>query len=152
LSYITPHPANRLLSLHTDPSITGTVTPTVLGTITVPGGSMGPNGMLKITMLVSVTNSANIKNLLIKFGSFSAYTLNLTTSNSAQTLLILRNRGSLVAQVMNPSGGGPYGNSNSAAITCAIDTALPFDITVTATLANTGETITLNSFDVEVIR
>lgn len=132
-------------------SITGTLTETTLGTVTVPAGLMGTSGALRITTLWTFTNSANTKTLKVKFGSGVPMNFAFTTTAGSQAVTIVRNRGAANSQVGFNNATLPFSNTTGAAYTSSIDTSASVDITFTATLANTGETITLESYTVEYL-
>lgn len=125
-----------------------------LATITVPAGSMGPNGVLKIRTSWSVTNSANTKNLRVRFGG-SPYTLIAATTiatASVETQVI--NRGVENSQIAGfvSNGTSPYGTSTASQPTSTVDTTAAANITITAQLANSAESIILRSYTVELLR
>lgn len=134
-------------------SVTGTVTETTLASLNIPGGMMGPSGVLRITALFTVTNSANNKTLQVKLGGTSFFAPVLTTSASAQAVVFIRNRGVQNSQIAAAPTGTTFGigASTVANVTGAVNTALTQPLIITGTLANTGETITLEGFAVEVL-
>jgi hypothetical protein len=133
-------------------SVTGTVTETALATITVPGGAMGLNGGVMILVTWTVTNSANNKVLRIRFGGAAgtAYSsVTVTTNATYSDMRRIRNRGATNSQVGGASGGAnALGTSTTSVITSSLDTSVAQDIVLSAELANTGETITLQSYEV----
>jgi len=133
-------------------SVTGTLTETVLATIPIPAGAMGVNGMLRVTALWSYTNSANTKTARYRLSGQSLGFVAVTTSSSSKTQAEIANRGALNSQV---SGVGalvlPFTNSASAVQTFAIDMSVSQNITLTGLLTNVGETITLESYTVELL-
>jgi hypothetical protein len=136
-------------------SHTGNTNETTLATVTIPGGSMGPNGVVRVTSLWSVTNSSNNKALIIRFGGTSgtAYqNITVTTVGTVHFVTLIRNRNSANSQVGHASGAGlPFGTSGGAVTTSSVDTANDVDLVVRGTLASAGETITLESYMVEVL-
>lgn len=141
-------------------AVTGTVAETVLATVSVPAGAMGTNGIIRITSLWSVTNSANTKTLTWRFGAAGAGTggtayssTPVTTSALFQDMRLVRNITASSQKGVssgNPTGG--LGVSSGALVTSSINTANAAEVAFTATLTNTGETITLESYLVELIR
>jgi hypothetical protein len=134
-------------------SVTGTLTETTLATVTVPAGAIGPNGRLRITSLWSVTNSANTKTLRVKLAAQSFLSAAVTAVSAGRWQQEIANRNSQSSQVSSNSGGGGGGwSTTTTTVTAtAVNTAVAQDITITGTLANTGETITLESYLVELI-
>jgi hypothetical protein len=137
-----------ILSQNATPvALTGTVAETVLATINIPGGMMGPNGALRITPLISTTNNANNKTCTIKLGASSVFNLTATANAAHNLHASVRNRGSQASQIS--TNGGNYGPVFTAAST--IDTSVDQLLTIRGTLANAGDTITLEGYTVEVL-
>lgn len=133
-------------------SHTGDTTETVLATVNVPGGAMGPNGALRVTAQFSHTNSANMKTLNVKLGGVSGrafVTSQPTTSDGNIYQRTIHNRNAQNAQVSQQHNTGvSYGAGSPR--TGTIDTSAAQDLVFTATLANAGETVTLESYLVEL--
>jgi hypothetical protein len=133
-------------------SVTGTTAETTLASITIPGGMMGPNGMLRIRTFWSYTNSANNKNLRVNFGGTVLLNSNQTTTATAWEDTIISNRGAL-----NSQGGVSRITSNSGntsivgVIAVAADTSTDKVVAFSAILASAAETITLEAYTVEVL-
>lgn len=132
-------------------SITGTVAETTLATIQLPGGSLGSNGQLRISTLWSVTSNANNKQLRTRFGGAQLSSLGITTSLSVNHAQWIANRGAPNLQVTVFNATQPYGVSASAVQTFTIDTSVDQVILITGQLANTGDTITLENYLVELL-
>ena len=126
-----------------------------LATVTVPAGAMGANGLVRVTTLWTVTNNANAKSLYVRFGGtsgtqFLAY--NAASTNLMQNQVIIRNRNSQSSQVgFYQSQPNSFSNPGSGAIqTAAIDTSASADIVIRAQKATAGDTVTLESYLVEL--
>lgn len=132
-------------------SVTGTTTETVLATIPVPAGALNVNGSLRISSLWSYTNSANTKTLTVKLGATSFLNVAPTTTASFQSMNIIRNRAINSQVSFVASALSSFTTSNGAPTTGAIDMSAAQNITFTATLANSGETITLEGYTVEIL-
>lgn len=141
-----------LAAYNTPTSHTGSTIETTLATITVPKGSLGKNGRVRITTTWSYTGSANNKNSRIKFNGFAYLDRTTTTDNTGRYHTEFWNRGA-----WNSQAGGPFsqvsGSSSPNGYTLStMDTRLSdFNITITGQLANAGETITLEGYLVEII-
>jgi hypothetical protein len=137
-------------------SITGTLTETTLAAVTVPANAMGTNGSVRITTVWSYTNSANNKIVRHTFGGTGYNTFTLTTTASGRIVTEICNRNATNSQVGFASGVGPgtagagLGFTSGANVTSAVNTTAAVTILITAQLANTGETITLESYRVEL--
>lgn len=133
-------------------SVTGTVSETTLATIAIPAGTMGLNGALRITSIWSYTNSANNKTVRARFSGQALGSTVMTTTATASILWEAINRGALNSQVTNGAGAGAgLVASGNAVVTMTVDTSITQNLILTATLANTGETITLEGYTVEVL-
>jgi hypothetical protein len=135
--------------------VTGTASETSLAGITIPAGAMGANGILKVTALWTYTNSANAKTLRVRFGNGLSGTAfqTLAASNSTaaiRTLITIQNRNSASSQV-GGMASGTFTATSVANATGTIDTTAQQTLTISGQLANTGETITLESYIVELL-
>jgi hypothetical protein len=131
-------------------SLTGTTVETTLASVVVPGGSLGANGRLRITTLWSYPNSANSKTLKTKFGATTFFSVAQSTTATDRHQTEIANRGVTNSQV----GAGltaAFGTSGSAAVTASLDTTQDQTLAITGQLANAGETLTLETYMVEII-
>lgn len=131
--------------------LTGTLAETTLATISVPAGAMGLNGMLRISAICSVTNNANAKTIKFVFGGTTYNQVALPSVGSGQWYTTIRNRNSTNSQVSGALPSMGAGTNSSAAFTGAVDTSIAQTLTITGTLANTGDTITLEAYTVELL-
>ena len=137
-------------------SVTGTTTETALATITLPGGAMGTNGILRVTSIFSYTNSANNKNIRMRLGGsgLSGTQLqNVTVSSTSGIMLqrVMQNRNAQNSQVLGASATNTsYGTFGAAPITSGVDTSSDQPIVLSGQLSNSGETLTLESYVIEV--
>jgi hypothetical protein len=136
-------------------SHTGDTSETALATIQVPASLMGANGILRVTTLWSITNSANNKTLRARLGGISGtqyLAVTLTTQATYRDQRQIANRNSLASQVgMSNTVLGGFGSSATALSTSSLDTAANQDLVITGQLAAAGETITLEAYLVEVL-
>lgn len=125
-----------------------------LATVTVPAGAMGANGRLRITTIWTITNSGNNKTFRIRFGGTSGTifgTGTLTTIASIHDQREVCNRNSASSQIGGVNGGtGGWGTSSGANVTSAVDTSSETTVVITGQKASSGETITLESYLVEL--
>lgn len=133
-------------------SVTGTLVETTLATVTIPANAMKANGLLRVTTYFSCTNSANAKIARVRLGGNIFSALSVTTSSAIQTLTLIRNKNATNSQESyGESSAGGLGITTTAPRTAAVDTTAASSITITATLADAGETITLLGYTVEVL-
>lgn len=136
-------------------SVTGTLSETTLATITIPAGAMGVNGSVRVRARFSYTGSTNNKAVRVRFGGAQLlFVDNANTAGNigAQLLFDIANRGATNSQIGGSAGtGGVNAQIQNAFSASAIDTTAAVNLTLTAQLANTGETITLESYTVEIL-
>lgn len=135
-------------------SVTGITSVTTLASITIPANIMGTNGQLRITTLYSAgANNANVKKGQITFGSTIYATITLTSLLTGQCQHIIRNRGVANSQVgFVNSGTAIFTTSTAALITSAEDTTTAKTLLLQGSVNVTSDTITLESYSVELIR
>ncbi len=132
-------------------SHTGDTAETTLATAPIPAGAMGANGALRITALWSWTNSANNKRPRCYLGGSVVFALVVSTSAALALQRLVQNRNSQVSQVTFQSGVTSSFATGSQVTTLSVDTAAAQDLTFTARLDDAGETMTLESYLVEVL-
>lgn len=157
MSFFGPSGIRLLAASPTAVPHTGTTAETVLATVLIPGGAMGPIGRLRVISLWSYTNSANSKTMRIRLGGIAGLQVAAqvsTTTATVQTWQLIRNvNAENVQKMFNASSPVPFQTAATAAlVTGAVNTAVDQNLVFTATLANTGETITLEDYMVELIR
>lgn len=127
---------------------TGDTTETTLASVVIPAGAMGPNGRVRITSLWSATNSANNKTMRHKFGGTNYFAQNMTTQLSWRHQSEIGNRNAANSQVGN--GNNSVGSGGQVPNTSALDTTASVTVLLTGQLANAADTVTLESYCVEV--
>lgn len=141
---------------HTPVTLTGTTTETVLWQGTITANALGKNGVLRITHLWSYTNSANTKNLRVRFdgiGGTVFFNNAASTTNSTQSQTIIRNRNSTSSQIGFASGSAnSFSTSTGNPITSSINTTGNVLLVLTGQLGTSTETIQLESVDVELLK
>lgn len=127
--------------------LTGGTAETALATISVPAGTMGANGLLRITAYWSYTNNGNNKTFRARLGGLAGtqfYSLVTTTALNTRITLEIWNRNSAASQVGSQAG--------VALQTGTVNTALVQSLVLTGQLANGADTIQLEGYTVEVFR
>lgn len=125
-------------------SHTGDTVETTLKTIPCP--ALGGNAQLVIETLWSVTNNANSKTPRIRLGGTNVHGPALTTVASFHDRARIANRNNPASQIINANSATVFGATTGAVFTTAVNTAAPFDITLTAQLASAADTMTLESY------
>lgn len=136
--------------------VTGTTSETTLGSVIIPGGSMGANGIIRATVLFSYTASSNNKTLRVRLGGLAGTAFHQivpTTSSFHQAVIMIRNRNSITSQVSAPAlNNTSFTVASGTLATGSINTADNQTLVITGQLANTSETITLETFSVEILK
>lgn len=138
----------------TDIAHTGTTDETVIATVTIPGGTMGLNGCIRVTTHWNYTNSANNKIMRVRFGGIGGtgyFSTTQTTTANFLNMCMIWNAGAANAQKGMVALGAVFGSSAGAQLTGTVDTSAATTLVMTAQLANTGETITLEAYTVELL-
>ena len=132
--------------------LTGTTSETDYVLVTVPGGAMGPNGMIRITTLVSTSSTnANAKNIRYRFGGSAFQNFSVASIRMVETMRRVTNRNSQSSQVIEAPGALTYATSTEVPATAAVNTAVDFDIRITGLLGNAADTMTLESYLIEIL-
>ena len=129
-------------------------TETQIASVLVPGGTLGPNGTLRLTTLWEHSDNTGNKTMTLRFGvegtggtSFWTFsTINSTTIN----MLSIRNRNATNSQLGNLPAAGGYGTMTVPFSTGAIDTTVDQYITFTGSSVD-GDTVSLVSYTIEVL-
>ncbi len=135
-------------------SVTGSTSKTALATINIPAGAMGANGRLRVTTHFAITASANTKTLSFELAGTAFY----SRAEAGATVATYRdqreiaNRNSESSQVSwRATSIGGFGGGTAATTTGAVNTASAQQLIIYGQLANAGETITLESYLVELL-
>jgi len=133
----------------------------ILATVNVPAGVMGASGWLRLTSLWSFTGSTNSKTMRARLGGIggTAYLSAATTTAGHVSLYdrrIIANRALTNSQVglqttLLTGQTVVDGFSTAASLTSAIDTTALTTLVFTGQKATSGETLTLDSYLVELI-
>lgn len=126
----------------------GITAATVLLTVPLPGGSMGANGELRVTLAGNYTNSSGTKAFTVKLGA-TAYLSNTptTTTNMYSNLLISNSN----AQTINKGFWADINVGSTSTIYGAIDTSTAQNITFNITDNTATDNFVLDSVLIELI-
>ena len=138
-------------------SLTGTTTETTLATYTMPANTLKANGILRITSAWSCNSSANIHRARVRFGGTggTVYSQDAMASRlSGQGITFIRANNSVSAQ--KAFSGSLFSNSSyttgsGALTTSTVDTTSNVDIVLSGELANSGDTLTLEGYTIELL-
>jgi len=156
--------------LYTD--VDGTITPTgitagayvggtteaILTSLTIPGGSMGANGMIRAQSSWGCSNSANTKTARTRLDGVLFGQSIFTTVASAGAMVGIKNRGNPAIQLQIANGTGApsialgSGTSSSAInAQTAIDTSVDTTLTLRGQLAVATDFIILEACTIEIL-
>jgi len=161
LSGVVPAGVPTFIQSNTPATITGTITETNMAAVRIPGGSMGPNGIVRLTALFSFPNSANNKVLTIRWNPAAGNittnaigSLTATTTAAAQLQFLVRNAGATNSQMVfgGQNGITPYGNLAAANLTFSGDSTADLFLNINASSAGAGEVVTLQGYAAEIFR
>jgi hypothetical protein len=131
---------------------TGITTLTTGPQITVPGGAMGPNGILRLLTLWSTLSNADAKTMIAALGGAQFLNAGLTTSGAAQVLSMVYNRGNAAINLGQPSANNAgLGTFGANIVQLAVNTALAQTLAISGQLATATDFLILESFLAEVI-
>lgn len=130
----------------------------ILATITIAAGILGTAGMLLVETVWTLTNSGNAKGMRIRLGGIggTAYmaAVGFTNQLTLMTRTLIWNRAAANSQV----GCSPYMSTgagtffDTAPTTSAIDTSASTTLVITGQKATSGETLTLESYTVSLLK
>lgn len=145
----------RVLAVSNAPqTLTGTTNETTLFSGTIPGGSMGANGIVRITTLWSFSGANGTRRGRIKFNgaSFTDYS-NAATVNAWHNLTMIRNRNATNSQIGFVAGSASsLVTTTSTNVTASHDTTADIPLLITGQLGNASDSMTLESVLVEIIK
>lgn len=126
----------------------------ILASVTVPGGLMGPNSMLRIWCSFEYLNTATVKNCRIRWGGGNMVNSSPTTTVESVFGCNIWNNNSLTAQRATSSLTTPWGQTTptifgSQAIDTRVDQLVSFACDWGTNVA--AETISLLAFSVELL-
>lgn len=136
-------------------SHTGNTNETVLATITIPAGSIGPNGRVEIAPTNGNNSSGNSKTYRVRVGTSGAGTggtqiwaASNTTNTVHNAVMGFANRNGTNSQVATVSPASATGLSGGTLTTLSLDTTAAIDVAFTGQLANAGDSVTIEAYAV----
>lgn len=136
-------------------SNTGNTLETILATIPIPA-NIGVNSTLKITAFFGANNNSNNKTVRIRYGSSGSgiggtavSATNITTQLGLNLVVTIANRNSASSQVATTGNSGGFGFA--APITLTVNTTNASEIVLTGQLATGTDTVSVESYIVELL-
>jgi hypothetical protein len=139
---------NVLLQDNTSHSVTGTTSTTVLKSLSVGGNTLSINGSLDVECYFSFTNNANSKTVAVTFGGVNVLSTTQTAQSGCRMRIRIGNRGGLGQQVVWPSINS-FTTTGTAPNVLSVDTSVAQTLSFNGTLANTADSIALESVFVQ---
>jgi len=124
-----------------------------LATVVIPGGSMGPNGIIRVTLWVTMSGSTN-KLFRLRLGGVTLGTHTLSTSATAQCQYEIANRNNESLQIGQTNSAQSFREFAAGAVflTTAINTAVDQNLTFEVQKTTGAENYIIERYSVEVIR
>lgn len=132
-------------------SVPADTTEDTLATINIAANAMGANGRLRITTYWTETNNGNVKTTRIKFGGTNHCSLASVSIAQRGMLATITNRNATNSQWGIGTFTGTGGLADQAYVTSAVDTTSGVTLLITGQKASAGDTLTLESYLVELI-
>ena len=136
-------------------SVGAVTTEATLATISFAGGELGANGFLMITTQWSCNNNANNKQFNIRLGGVAGTLYQnqfMTTNVGFSRIMVIYNQNSQSAQktIFDAFNANGTGAMSSAGVTSAVNTAAAWDLILSGQKSVAGDTLTLESYQVQV--
>lgn len=122
-------------------------------TVPIPGGSLGPNGRLRVTQQYRHTGSTNSKTEALLFGGSTVNSNAYTAAGSLGSRVVdeIINRGVANSQITGFNGNqNSFGTILTASPILSIDTTVDQNLVFQITLATATEVIMLDSYQIEL--
>jgi len=120
-------------------------------TFSIPAGVMGATGAIEITTLFSANNNANSKVVRVVYAGVNYMLAGLTSAASCQMMTIIRNRTANSQIGANAGTAIAYGSTAAQNAFTSADSAIAQPVTLNWTLANSADTVTLESVRIDLI-
>lgn len=117
---------------------------------TMPGGSMGKNGVLEVGLLALCNNSAGTKSVSFKIDSVTYLTSTLSTVQYSWIIRSVMNCNSEAIQVSQSLGASTYVSSASAPIRSTLNTAVDQSLFVTLACNTATDFAFLEQYNINV--
>lgn len=141
----------RFFDLSSSVALTGSTAEVTLTTISIPAALIGAKGKVKLYPLFSATNNANNKTVRVRLGGTTGYSLQTSGYAQLSSIVIFRNFNSQSVQKIASSTTTGLGNTAGAFTSLFIDTSVATTLEITGQLANSADTLTLESLFVEIV-
>lgn len=127
-------------------AVTGVTTAATLASIIIPGGSLGPNGVLELTTLWSMTSNANVKTPRVALGGQQLQTSTGFASNAQSQLLLRVYAKNSNNQQLAHGFTNPYGVAAPSLVSTTLDMSVDQPLVITGQLATSTDVLTLEAW------
>lgn len=134
--------------------VTGSTGELPITSVTIP--PLSANDSVRVSMIWTCTSSGNAKTMRMRYDTAAGITGTVLFTSGAQTAItsyfaniIIRNRNATNSQISGAANGGSGAQSN---VLTTLDTTAATVLNFTGDLANSGDTINLQGYTVEVLR
>lgn len=129
------------------PAHTGTTSKTAILSVTVPGNLLGPNGYLTFRFRSTTNNTANAKLWQLTLNTTDLFHFGPVSTTYIGGECNIDNRNSNTSQLGNPLNlFTPSASGINTLLTGTVDTTVDQSLTLNATLANAGDSMTLQAW------
>lgn len=141
-----------LMSSGTPALVTGTIVETTLAEILIPAGIVGPHTHFRLWHYWQMTNNANNKTVRTRFnGTLLGASAGLSANAAYAGLSHWFNRGALNSQLFWGNGFTLIGSTASPMLAGTVNFGAEVLLTLTAQLANAGDSITLEGWALDLV-
>jgi hypothetical protein len=138
-----------VIQKHKSISYTGGIAEVLLDSVVIPGNAMGSNGSLRIHAHCQGTVNANVKTISVYLAGVGINNSSLNPNLNNYQNIVVGNRGTPGSQFTGSYGLS--GTSTSLGSVKNIDTTKDMLLEFKATLANAADTVSLESYVVEIL-
>lgn len=134
-------------------ALTGTTAETVLATLSLPGGTLGPNGVITVDAIVSAVGTAGTKAVRARLGGATGMVFGISsgtaTAIGGRLTGYAQNRNNVASQI-GAGDNQAFTFATGALVTGSIDTASTQDIVITGQLGAAGDSLTLEGYSIRI--
>lgn len=134
-------------------NVTNTSVKTVVASVVIPGGTMGSNGVIRVTFIGDAdANNANSKFFILDFGGSTFKQANLSGNKSIGAQWYIVNRNDPASNVSTTlTAAASYGLATAMPQTRTVNTAVDQTLTLSITNVVSTDSMNLQSFEVSII-
>jgi hypothetical protein len=120
--------------------------------LSIPGGAIGVNDQIRVSLVYSLANNANSKTTTAQYGGSSFWGNTYSTYAGVGATPTMANRGVATAQIGSPLGANGVGGSGTTAQMLSINSLNTQNMSITLQIAAATDYFTLENILVEQIK